>query len=151
MLLATTAVQGYALFESVRIREVEVWHCPMASTTSVVLVEFGGQNAGLVGDQQVHQDSSMGVQPAHVRARPARLSQAAQWQYESTTAAFRLLAPTGAVVDVELEGRGEFNSANAVSFALVGATPGALYLRGLDGQPVASSVLLPAVPTTWIR
>lgn len=151
VLLASSATQGYQVFECVRLKEVEVWHCPVASTVSTVIVEFGGQNAGAIGDQQIHQDSSMGLSPAHVRARPSAKSQASQWQFESATAAFRLVAPAGSVIDVVVEYRGEFNAAYAVANALVGATTGALYVRGLDGQPVASSVLVPGVPAAWIR
>jgi hypothetical protein len=151
ILFASSAVQGYQAYECVRIREVEVWHCPVASSVSTVVVEFGGQNAGLIGDQQIHQDSSMGLSPAHVRARPSKNSQEAQWQFESGTAAFRLVAPSGSVIDVDLEYRGEYNAAYAVANALVAATTGAYYLRGLDGLPVASSVLLPAVPAAWVR
>jgi hypothetical protein len=150
-LFASSATQGYQAFECVRVKEVEVWHCPVASSVSTVSVEFGGQIAGQVGDQKIHSDSSMGLSPAHVRCSPSRDSQASQWQFESGTAAFRLDVPSGAVIDVVLSYRGEFNAAYAVANALVAATTGAYYLRGLDGQPVASTVLVPAVPAAWVR
>ncbi len=151
ILIAATATQGYQLFEVVRIVEVEVWHCPMASSVSTVIVEFDGQNTGLIGDSKIHQDTSMGIHPAHVRARPGKRSGASLFQATGASTAFRLVAPSGSVIDVTVEFRGEFNAAQTVSTALVGATAGAVYLRGLDGQAIASTVLPPANPATWSR
>jgi hypothetical protein len=150
-LFAATATQGYEIFEVVRIVEVEVWHCPMSSSVSSVLVEFDGENAGFVGDSRIYQDSSMGTQPAHVRARPAKNSAASMFQPQSATTAFRLTVPSGGVVDVLVELRSEFNRGVAVGSALVGATAGASYLRGLDGQPIATTVLVPQAPTAWCK
>lgn len=151
ILQASTATQGYQLYDVVRLLEVEVWHCPVGSSVSTVAVEFNGQNTGLVGDNMSHSDSSMGVSPAHVRARPSRTSTAWTWQVTGASSAFRLTVPSGAVIDVSVEFRGEFNEATTVGSALVGATPGATYRRGLDGSPVASTVLVPAVPSAWVR
>jgi hypothetical protein len=151
ILFASSATQGYQAFECVKLEEVEVWHCPVASTVSTITVEFNGQNAGQIGDQSIHSDSSMGLSPAHVKARPSKRSQASQWQYESGTSAFRLDVPSGAVIDITCSYCGEYNAAYAVANALVAATTGAYYLRGLDGSPVASTVLVPAVPSAWIR
>jgi hypothetical protein len=151
ILVAATATQGYQLFEVVRIAEVEVWHCPMASSVSTVIVEFDGQNTGLIGDSKIHQDTSMGIHPAHVRARPGKMSQARLFQASGASTAFRLVAPSGSVVDVTVELRGEYNAATTVATALVGATAGAVYRRGLDGQAIASTVLPPAVPAAWSR
>jgi hypothetical protein len=151
ILLAQTAVQGNQIFQAVRVRYVEAWHCPVASTVSLIIIEYAGNTAGLVGDQKVHEDSSMGIQPAHVRAKPAARSLAGYFQDQSASVAFRLACPVGTVVDVGLEFVGQYNGIATVANALVGATVGAIYLRGLDGQPLASTQFLPQVPNAWIR
>ncbi len=151
ILFAATATQGNQVFESVRIVYVEMWHCPMSSAIATVSVEFNGLIAGFVGDQVLHNDSSMGTRPAHVKARPARKSMAASFQPSSASSAFQLTAPSGTVVDVCLEFRGQFNFATPVANALVGASPGAVYLRGLDGLPLATSLLQPPYASAWLK
>lgn len=151
VLVAATATQGYQLYNTVRLIAVEMWHCPVASTVSTVSVIFDGQNTGLIGDLKIHSDSSMGLSPAHVRARPSPNCGAALMQATGASSAFRLTVPSGAVVDVTLEMRNEFNGTTAVGSALVGATAGAVYLRGLDGLPIATTVLVPAAPTAWCK
>jgi hypothetical protein len=87
-----------------------------------------------------------GAQIAHVRAVPSRLSQAAQFQSSDTSSAFTIEGPIGCVVDVEVTFRGNaYGVAVNAQNALVGATAGATYYRGLDGEALASTLFIPAI------
>jgi len=144
VLLATTAVVGYDLFDAVRLNSVEAWAVPVIGGSNYITVLFNGEATGSVGDQKNHTDSSMGIQPAHVRARPDPLSQAAQFQTGAANAAFELVCPQGTIVDVSMTLRQPvFGQATAAQNALVGATPGAVYYRGLDGLAISATQLQP--------
>jgi len=147
MLVAASAVAGYDQFFSVKIRAVEVWASPLLGSATTVSVIFDGGTVGLVGDQRLHTDTSMGIEPAHVRAAPAPRSLAADFQLSSTNIAFFLSAPQGAVIDLELTFvQSAAAQAQAAQNALVGATIGAPYWRGLDGLGVATSKFTPVAP-----
>jgi len=147
MLVAASAVAGYDQFFSVKIRAVEVWATPLLGSATTVSVIFDGSTVGLVGDQRLHTDTSMGIEPAHVRAVPAPRSLAADFQLSSTNIAFFLSAPQGAVIDLELTFvQSAAAQAQAAQNALVGATIGAPYWRGLDGLGVATSKFTPVAP-----
>jgi hypothetical protein len=150
ILFAATATAGYDVFDQVKINFVEMWATPIIGGTTQVAVQFDGQNLGAIGDGRVHSDSSMGITPAHVKARPDSKSQLAQWQFSAGGAqAFSLTAPVGAVVDVDLSFRTVQSIAPvAAQNALVGATVGELYYRGLDGVAIATTKLTPIAPTT---
>lgn len=149
VLVATSATQGYQVFQSVRVRAVEVWALPSIGQATTVQVEFGNTNAGLVGDQVIHTDTSMGIRPAHVLARPSSKSLASDFQVSGATSAFILTCPSGSVIDVQLTFHGQYSSSTSVANALVGATTGALYLRGLDGLAVATTVFPPAISANF--
>jgi hypothetical protein len=141
IVFAATAVLGYDVFSSVKIRRVQVWALPVIGNAATVSVQFAGAVAGAIGDQKLHSDTSMGIQPAHVSARPAPKSLAANYQLPGSGTAFFLVCPTGSVVDVELSFVGSFDIAVAAQNALVGATVGATLLRGLDGLAVSATKL----------
>lgn len=143
MLVATTATALSDVFQSVKIRHVEVFALPVVGGAASVSVEFSGVTAGAVGDQKIHSDTSMGIQPAHVLARPDRRALAGQYQLSSAANAITLACPAGSVIDIGLELVGQFGSNTAAQNAGVAATAGAFYLRGLDGLAVATSVLRP--------
>lgn len=144
LLVATTAVAGTDLFQTVRVRRVRLWGMPAIGAASTCSVEFSGVVAGIVGDQAIHTDTSMGVQPAHVDARPNLRSLASDFQVSSAAVAFTISGPAGSVVDVDLSFRSQYGVVNsAVQNALVGATAGIQYLRGLDGLATATSNYVP--------
>jgi hypothetical protein len=144
LLVATTTIQGADLFSAVRLKFVEVWALPVLGNVSTVQVIYDGNAVGAVGDQRVHTDSSMGIEPAHVRARPGTRTTGAAFQESSTNIAFYLNVPTGSVVDVSLSFKQNLlNGAVIAQNALVGATAGAQYLRGLDGLAVATTKFPP--------
>jgi hypothetical protein len=144
-LVATSAVAGYDVFQAVRIRRVRVWGMPQIGATNSVALEFAGVTAGSTGDQQIHTDTSMGVQPAHVDARPSPRSLASDYQVSSAAVAFNLSVPAGAVVDCELSFRGATYGIATVAAqnALAGANTGSFYVRGLDGLATATTNYTP--------
>jgi hypothetical protein len=138
VLFAATSTTGFDVFEAVRINSVEIWASPMSGTPTTVILVFDGLTVGAAGDQKAHTDTSMGIEPAHVKARPDPLTQAGQFQASSANIAFLLNVPAGAVIDVSLSLRQPvLEAAIATQNVLVGATPGAMYYRGLDGKTVA--------------
>lgn len=142
MLMAATAVLGYNLFSAVKVKYVETWANSIVGSTTSVTVVFDGQTAGSIGDQRVHQDSSMGIEPAHVKAKPAPKTLASLFQVNSVANAFFLNVPVGTIIDVGLSFKQNLlGSAVAEQNALVGATVGAVYFRGLDGVAVAATKL----------
>jgi hypothetical protein len=146
VIVATGATTGFDLFDQVRVNSVEVWAQAAVGTPVTAIVTFGGQVAGAQGDRKLHTDTSMGLQPAHVKCRPDPLTQAGQFQADQNgVEAFQLDIPTATVVDVSMTFRQPVTGqANATQNALVGATAGVLYYRGLDGK-TTSLTSLPVV------
>lgn len=142
-LVATTAVDGFDVFQSVRIRAVEVWADAILGAASTVEVQFLGNVAGQFGKTQAFSSTSMAVQPAHVKAVPARRSALAFYQQSSADVAFQITCPVGAVIDLELTLAQRFGTQVAAANALVGATAGAFYIRGFDGAASAASKFTP--------
>jgi hypothetical protein len=144
--VATSATVAYDLFDAVRVNAVEVWAAPVqGAAPQQVALEFAGITVGASGDGRLFSDSSMGIEPAHVRGVPSKLSQAAQWQPTSSWTAFTLTAPVASVIDVDLSFRTVQSAVPvAVLSAPVGATAGQLYYRGLDGN-AAAGTQVPAV------
>jgi hypothetical protein len=140
ILFSTTAVVGHDLFQLVKIRGIKVWGILSLGTEASITVGFLNDSViGQVGDLKLHTDTSMGMEPAYVSCKPARLSQSAQFQPSSASTAFTLTCPVGSVVDVDLSFKNLPGAAVAAQNALVGATVGALYFRGLDGVAVSGS------------
>jgi hypothetical protein len=143
--VALTTVTASQLFVRVRVRAVEMWATPVLGAATTVQVEFVGSAAGDQGDGRIATDTSMGIEPAHVRTRPAPRSGVALFQGTSTNTAFTLTCPSGTVVDVELSFRGLPGIFTATQNAPVGAVAGAWYYRGLDGLALGATVFVPVV------
>lgn len=154
LLVAVTTTSGVDLFEAVRIRRVRLWASSALGSAVSVKLEYSGVTTGLIGDQAIHTDTSMGVQPAFVQARPSARSLASDWQLGgagNTSTAMLITGPSGTVVDVELSFRSQFLTPNATAGnALVAATVGSQYIRGLDGLPTATSKYVPELSTAQI-
>jgi len=150
MLIATTTTQLADIFAQVKIRAVEVWSIAALGTPATCSVQYPSVVAGFVGDARLHTDTSMGVEPAHVRAVPSKGSQASLFQVSSGQTAFVVTATAGSVVDVELTlvQSSEQDAVIAQNVA-VGATVGASYWRGLDGATKALTNL-PSISTATI-
>jgi len=146
--VATTTIAGFQVFDQVRLNAVEVWSTPAIGAASTVSVQFATAVLGVQGDGRVHSDTSMSIEPAHIVARPSPLSQTAQWQASSNNAAFTLTCPTGSVVDVTLAFRVlSTRPPTALQNALVAATVGDIFYRGLDGLATAATQLPAQAPT----
>jgi hypothetical protein len=138
ILVATAATAASDLFEAVRINSIELWAIAAVGTPATVILSFDGTTVGAQGDQKTHTDTSMGVEPAHVKARPDPLTQAGQFQASAANVAFILDVPAGTVIDVSMTLRQPVQgTAVASQNVLVGATTGAVYYRGLDGKTTA--------------
>jgi hypothetical protein len=145
--LATSAVTATALYTAVKVKAIEVWANGLTNSSATVTILFDGAVLGAIGDQKIHTDSSMGIEPAHVRAVPGRMTQAAQFQEATANNAFRLICPIGAVLDLELSYRNPLiGSVVATQNAPAGASPGAVFVRGMDGVAAAGSSFLPVGP-----
>jgi hypothetical protein len=135
ILLCASATAGYDLFEAVRLNSVELWAIAALGTPSTVALVFDSVVVGAAGDQKTHTDTSMGIEPAHVKARPDKLTQAGQFQASSANIAFFMTVPAGTVIDVSMSMRQPIlGAATAAQNALVGATIGAVAYRALDGK-----------------
>jgi hypothetical protein len=146
--IALTAVTAVDLFDQVRVNFVEIWAAPsQGSAPAQVGLEYSGATVGASGDGRLYSDSSMGVEPAHVRAAPSRLSQAALWQASSANTAFQLTCPIASIVDVDLSYRTVQSDAPvSVQNVPAGSTAGQLYYRGLDGRAIATTQMPPVTP-----
>lgn len=140
ILFASTAILGYDVFDIVKVKGIMVWSQSAIGTPSTVQVEF----ATATGDRSVHTDTSLGVSPAFVHARPSAKSLASFFQVSAAGTCFLITCPTGSIVDVILEYRTSSTIAPvAAQNALVGATIGQVYFRGLDGLNAATTAFLP--------
>jgi hypothetical protein len=139
VLLATTAVAGFDLFDVVRLNHVEVWGQAALGQSSTVGVTF----VTVTGDRSVHTDTSLGVKPAYVKAVPSEKSLASFWQVSAAGNCFAVQCGAGSVIDVSLSFKTASATPTAAQNALVGATVGEIYFRGLDGLASAGTNMPP--------
>jgi len=150
VLVARTAVAGFQLFDAVRIREVAISALGTSTAGGLQLapvsaaVTFDATAAGVTGDLDSHNVTSMGIEPLHLRARPKPGSAASLWQGSTSNIAFTVLAPLNAVIDVVVDYK-MVDTVNPLPCqnALVGATPGQVYWRGLDGLALGATNFVP--------
>jgi len=142
VLVATSATVGFNLFDIFRVRQVEVWGQAALGTPSTITVLFA---TAVTGDQSIHTDTSLGVKPAYVKAVPSERSLASFFSETATTPLFIVSCPAGSVLDLSCDFKTTNAQATAAQNALVGATTGELYYRGLDGVAIATTNLPPIV------
>jgi hypothetical protein len=143
VLVGTSATTLADLFFAVRIDSIEMWALPAVGGASTVTLVFSGAVVGAAGDQKNHTDTSMGIEPAHVKAHPDRLTQAGQFQPSTADVAFTMFVPVNTVVDVSLSLRNPIDGTAPVAAQNVGVAvaTGQLYYRGLDGKATATTQL----------
>jgi len=139
VLVATTATVGFDLFDLVKVKQVEIWSQAALGTPSSISVVFTTST----GDKSIHTDTSLGVKPAYVKARPSEKSLASFWQASAAGNCFTLVCPAGSIIDVTLHLKVASIAAVAAQNALVAATAGDIYYRGLDGLAAATSNFVP--------
>jgi len=142
--IATSATALSDLFHQVKIRKIEVWSIAQVGTPASCSVQFNNGNiTGLFGDAKFHTDTSMGIEPAYVSAKPSPNSLPDLFQVSSGSTAFTIECTAGSVIDVSLILK-QRNAAQITAGNVgVGLTAGTLYFRGLDGIAIATSDLLP--------
>jgi hypothetical protein len=143
ILIGVSATTLVDLFFAVRINSVELYSLAAVGGANTVVLIYDGATVGASGDQKVHTDTSMGIEPAHVKAAPDRLTQAGQFQPSSANTAFILQVPTGTVIDVSLSFRNPVDGATPVASqnAGVAVVVGEVFYRGLDGKASAATQL----------
>jgi hypothetical protein len=142
VLIADTATTGFQLFDVVKIKRVSVWGQAALATPSTVSVYFESQNSG---DEIIHTDTSLGIQPAYVCAVPSPKSLASFYSNSGNGAFVNITCPAGSIIDVHCNFRTSNIPPTPVLSPLVGATPGELYYRGLDALPIATTNFPPPV------
>jgi hypothetical protein len=143
--VAASAVTAFQLFRAVKIRKVEMWATPVIGNATTVECKLIGNVQGIEGDTKIHSDTSMGIEPAHLVARPAPRSGLALFQLTSAAEAMILTCPSGTVIDVHCTFRGTPGVAVATQNVPAAAVPGAWYYRGLDGLAAAATVFVPVI------
>jgi hypothetical protein len=140
LLIATSGTNVFDVFYAVKIKYIEIWNLPVVGGSSTVSITFDGTVLGVVGNQITHTDSSMGIEPAHLKVSPGKKTLASMFQLSQANAAFFLDIPTGTVIDAKLVYKSS-TKGDVVAAMNVGAglTTGALYWRGLDGVAVAAT------------
>jgi hypothetical protein len=121
VLLTTSAIAAFDLFLVVRIRRIRMWAAAVVGNATTVSLAYTGGTAGAIGDQRIHTDTSMGIEPAYLSVRPAGKSLLANFQESSTAQAFQLSCPSGTVIDLDLSFMGLYGAAVAAQNASVGA------------------------------
>lgn len=143
ILVASSATTGWDIFHRVRVRGVEMWSIAALGTAASVSCQFNGSGTGISGDGKFHTDTSMGVEPAHLFARPVRDSLPDLFQASSSNSVMTLEGGAGTVIDLLLSYQQVNGIGTAAQNALVGATTGVLYWRGLDGVGISTSNFIP--------
>jgi len=153
--VASSAVAGQAVNQSVKVNRIEIWAPPPSqgsfATCSVLFPAASQSQAREVTDTSV--SVSM---PAHVVATPPERSLCAFWSDATNVAGaadtlFSLVAPPGSIIDVWVSlvlNDGTATGAAFTSAVLVGATTGSLYYTSLDSATAAGSVYIPVGLTT---
>jgi hypothetical protein len=158
MVIATSAVNVVQMFETIKLKYVEIWQASSSTTNApnTVSVQFNGGNLGSTGANQPISDTSIGSNSvAHVRGKPQKGVDAAGFDQATQTnvgvvTLFTINVSAGAVIDVVLRGILS-NDARATnnSYTVVGATAGQIYYPPLDnaaGGTLSSAGILAADP-----
>jgi hypothetical protein len=138
VLMATTALAPLRMFDAVRVRHIRVWAVAALGTPTTVAVVFLGNGQNGAGDRKIVSDTSLGVQPAYVKAVPDKGSSLHLWQGSTSNMTVEVTAPAGSIIDVVMDLRND-NTAAAATNASVGATVGGIFYRGLDGLAAAAT------------
>jgi len=142
ILVADTAIHGFQLFDTVKIKFMELWGMAALGSPSTVGLQFFTTGTG---DLDQHTDTSLGVKPAYVRAGPSSKSLASFWSGPGGVQAFLLTAPAGSIIDLHVVYRTSTSTPTAVTNPLVGAVPGEIYFRGLDALDITTTNFPPPV------
>lgn len=147
MFIATSSSAGYCLWDAFRVRFVEIRYGGTSPVPLYAAIQYVGNSGGTQGDYRNHSATSMGVTPMLIHAAPAKNSTASTWQGNTNSVVMELDLPQSAIVDLVFDVRtDDRQTPTAVTYAVVGATAGQLYYRGLDGVAGPASNLAPFGP-----
>ncbi len=146
---ATSSTTGALMFQSVKLKQVEIWS-PPASQGSAVTCSILWPSSNQSQPREISDTSVSVTQPAHVLSSPPPLSIAGFWASRlSTSALCTLVAPAGSIIDVWVSlVLGDGSGVATVNAVLVGAVTGAQYYSSLDSLTSAGSVYAPVSLTT---
>lgn len=149
LLMCFSATQFYRMSNAMRIERIEMW----SWATGVTPVEVSLTWKGEYGPSVVLSDLSAGTaNPAHVSARPPRMSSAAFWRstgYDETSELFEVDCPAGTIIDVhvELVLDNASDTSTAITYTSGTGTPGIsgeIFGGMLDKSAGASRTLIPS-------
>ncbi len=141
-------VVGFQLFDNFRLRKVRIYSVG-ATTDLAKLATMSLQWAGTgstTGDAMIHSASALGSVPGELVCVPPEGSPASLWHGPGTDEnMFTLNLPDQfSAIDLEVEFCvNQTSTPQACTSALVVGTAGQIYYRGLDGLPIASTLLRP--------
>jgi hypothetical protein len=140
LLFATSATVGYNLMQAIKVRYIEMWGIASAGTINNISIQY--DLVGSSGDTpgKVYTDTTLGTtEPSHLKVSPPAGSAAHQWQTNNNESFFILGVFSNTVIDICFD----YVLPSALSVqeqnALVGATAGTIYSRGLDGLATAAT------------
>jgi len=149
ILVATTAVVGVQVYDAVRIKRVRAWVILNAALGgasipgATVSISFPGGTTGVVGSQmETNATSISSTEPAFCELAPDPRSGQAFFNSNGAVAAFRIDERSASHLTIEADLEYRYNNDNAptaVANALVGATAGQFYFRGMDGLALAAT------------
>jgi hypothetical protein len=130
-IVANSVVQSIA--SSVKINRITIWAPPVSQgAVATTSIEWVGNI--FVPDKEVSDTTMSVATPSHVTSIPPRMSTASFWQTSTTTAMCTLVAPVGAVIDINLSFILNDNGSNGYQSTVVTGTLGVLYYLALDGS-----------------
>jgi len=135
ILVATTTIAPFQLFDLVRIRSAQIWGQAALGTPSSVALSFDSAT----GDRTLHQDTSLGIKPAYIKAVPSPKSLVSFFNVTTGGQAFLLTCPAGSIIDLDLQFRDIPGQGTAATNASVAAPVGSIFYRGLDGLAAAGT------------
>jgi hypothetical protein len=143
--LATSAVLGKTIFQSLRVVEIEMWTPPASQGAAATCSVLWTGNSGFYASAVEVSDTSVSTaEPAHIRAKPPKNSESSFWGNAGTSdGLFSLVAPPGTIIDLTVELVLADGNATGLNATLVGATIGAIYYCSLDSSTSAGSRYLP--------
>jgi hypothetical protein len=146
---AQTAIVGARLVSAIKLKRVSIWAPPIASLIPQdAFLEYYSEGSFTTGaPSRVYADQSMGADRcAYISVVPPAGSAASFWQSgQSTAQMFKYSVPANSIIEIIAEFvLPDYDTIVALSNpVLVGATPGKLYLGGLDGVRTAATQVPP--------
>lgn len=146
--IAVTAILGYPVCASVKLKQIEMWSpTPTmgSNVTAALQWDTSGANGDFAGPSQIVSDSSMDPsRPAYVKGRPPKLTLCGFWKSTALNDTDRIAiitCPSGSIIDFIIQFTTNEALGPSASLVLVGATPGGYYHKQiLSGNGVVVSL-----------